>query len=83
MTLLEGVKIAINPIEITAGDGEKQKGDGERQKQEINEPTEKLRSGQGRGDPDLLKRKQSQTALVTPRQKQGIAEDDLPRLSAQ
>jgi hypothetical protein len=73
------MNIAIRQIGTEAGDGEKQKGGGESQKRETNEPTEKLKSGQGRGDPDLLKRNQSQTALVTPRQKQGIAEDDLPR----
>jgi hypothetical protein len=80
MTILES--LAINQTGTTAGDGEKPKGDGERQKQETDAPTEKLMSREGRGDPDLLKRKRSQTALVTPRQNQGIAEDDLPRLSA-
>jgi hypothetical protein len=82
LTILESMKLAINQPGTTARDGGKPKGDGERQKQETNAPTEELISRKGKGDPDLLKRKQSQTALVTPRQNQGIAEDDLPRLFA-
>jgi hypothetical protein len=57
MTILESVKFAINQPGTTARDGEKQKGDGERQKQEINAPTEELISRKGKGDPDLLKKK--------------------------